>query len=68
MTTEGTTLDDLQYYRKRLQETVDQLTNLDDSIHSLLNDVDYATDVENCEVYTDSAKCAIYKATHAIDS
>ena len=66
--TEGTTLDDLQYYRNRLQETLDQLTGLDDSIHSLLNDVDYATDVESCEVYIDFAKRAIYKATHTIDS
>ena len=66
--TEATTLDDLEYYRNRLQETLDQLTSLDDSIHGSPNDIEYATDVETCEVYIDSAKCAIYKATRAIDT
>jgi len=50
-----------------LQET-DHLTRLDDFIQGSLNDVEYATDVETCEVYIDSAKRAIYKATRAIDS
>ena len=66
--TEVTTLDDLEYYRNRLQETLDQLTSLDDSIHGSLNDTEYATDVETCETYIDSAKRAIYKATRAIDT
>ena len=65
--TEGTTPDDLEHYRNRLQET-DHLTRLDDFIQGSLNDVEYATDVETCEVYIDSAKRAIYKATRAIDS
>jgi len=68
MTTEGTTLDNFEYYRNRLQETFDQLASLDDSIHASLNDVEYATDVETCEVYIDSAKRAIYKATRATDT
>jgi hypothetical protein len=66
--TERTTLDYLKHFRNRLQETLDHLTSLDDSIHGSLNDVEYATDVENCEVYIDSVKHAIYKATRAIDS
>ena len=65
---EATTLDDLEYYRNRLQETLDQLTSLDDSTHSSLNDIEYASDVETCEVYRDSAKRAIYKTTRAIDT
>ena len=65
---EETTLDDLEHYRNRLQETLHHLTSLDDSIHGSLSDVEYATDVESCEVYIDSAKHAIYKATRATDS
>jgi len=66
--TEGTTPDDLEYFHNRLQDTLDHLTSLDDSIHGSLNDVEYATDVETCEEYIDSAKRDIYKATRAIDS
>jgi len=66
--TEGTTLDDLEQNCNRLQETLDHPTSLDDSIHGSLNDVEYATDVESCEVYIDSAKRAIHKATRTIDS
>jgi len=65
---EGTTPDDLEHFRNRLQETLDQHTSLDDSIHGSLNDVEYATDVETCEVYIDSAKRAIYKGVRPIDS
>ena len=63
--TDATTSDDLEYYRNRLQETLDQLTILDDSIHGSLNDIEYTADVQNCETYIDSAKRAIYKATRA---
>jgi len=66
--TEETTLEVLQHYWNRLQETLDYLTSLDDSIHGLLNDAEYATDVESCKVYIDSAKRAIHKATREIDS
>jgi len=38
------------------------------TIHGLLNDVEYATDVETGEVYIDSAKRFIYQAARAIDS
>ena len=53
MTTEETTQEDLEHYRNPLQETLDYLTSLDDSTHGLLNDAEYSTDVESCEVYTD---------------
>jgi hypothetical protein len=66
--TEGTTPDDLEHYRNRLQETSDHLTSLDDSIHGSLNDVEYATDVETFDLYIDSAKRVIYKAARAIGS
>ena len=38
------------------------------TFHDSLNDVEYATDVETCEVYIDSPKPAIYKAARAVDS
>jgi hypothetical protein len=66
--TEATSLEDLEYNQNRLQESLEQLTNLDDSIHSSLNDKEYAPDVDTCEAYIDSAKRAIYIATRAIDT
>jgi hypothetical protein len=66
--TEETTLEELEHYRNRLHETLDHLTSLDDSIHGSLTDTEYATDAESCEIYLDSAKRALYKATRAIDS
>jgi len=57
-----TPLDDYEHYRGRLQETLDQLVRLDDSIEDLLEDSEYAGEVEVCEEYIDSAKRAILKA------
>jgi hypothetical protein len=50
--TEGTRLEDKE--RSRLQETLDHLTSVEDPIHSSLNDVEYATDVEGCEVFIEA--------------
>jgi hypothetical protein len=61
--TEDTPLDDYEHYRGRLQETLDQLVRLDDSIQDLLEDTEYTADVEACEEYIDSAKRAILKAS-----
>ena len=60
-------LEDLEHYQNRLQETLHHITSLDYSIHGSLNDVEYATDIEGCEVYINSAKRALYKATRTID-
>jgi hypothetical protein len=65
---DATTLEDLEHYRGRLQETLDRLVSLDDSIHDLLNNKEYAADVDICETYIDTSKRAIYKAARAIDS
>jgi hypothetical protein len=65
---DATTPDDLEPYSGRLQETLDRLVSLDDSIHDLLNDEEYASDVDSCETYIDTPKRAIYKAARAIDS
>ena len=49
-------------------ETLDGLFSLDDSIHDLLNDSKYATDVISCEMYVDISKRAIYTAGRAVNS
>jgi len=59
MNTEETTMEYLEHYRNRLQETLDHLTSLDDSMYGSLNGLEYATDVEDCEVWIDSAKRAL---------
>jgi len=46
--------EDLEHFRNRLQETI-----LDVYIHGSLNNVQYATDFETCEVYIYSAKRSI---------
>ena len=60
--TGDTPLDDYEHYRGRLQETLDQLVRLGDSIQDLLEDSKYTADVEVCEEYIDSAKRAILEA------
>ncbi|KAJ4437631.1 hypothetical protein ANN_17776 [Periplaneta americana] len=64
--TDDTSLDDLEYFRDRLQETLSKLGTLDDAIHDLLLDSEYDDDVEKCEEYLDSAKRAIQKASRRI--
>ena len=64
--TGDTPLDDYEHYGGRLQETLDQLVRLDDSIQDLLEDGEYTADVEVCEEYIDSAKRAILKANQEI--
>jgi len=41
-----TSLDDLEHYRGRLQETLDKLLSLDDAINDLLSDEEYAEDTK----------------------
>jgi hypothetical protein len=43
------------------------MLRLDDSIHDLLDDYEYDTDVATCEDYIDTAKRAIQKAARGID-
>ncbi|KAJ4437471.1 hypothetical protein ANN_17615 [Periplaneta americana] len=46
--TDDTSLDDLEYFRDRLQETLSKLGTLDDAIHDLLLDSEYDDDLEKC--------------------
>ena len=65
---DSTPLDDLEYYRGRLQETLDRLISLDDAIHDLLPDKEYDEDADTCEEYIDRTKRAIQRASRCIDN
>ena len=63
-----TYLDDLEHYIGRLQENLDKLLSLDDAIHDILSDEEYAEDTKVCEDYIDKAKRAILKARKWADN
>ena len=63
-----TSLDDCQHYKDRLQDTLDKLVSLDDSIQDLLTDTEFDADVEKCEEYIDSAKRALRLVSRHIDN
>jgi transcription elongation GreA/GreB family factor len=64
--TDTTTLEDYEYYKDRLHETLGRLTSLDDEIHELLDDSEYDADLQTCEEYIESAKRAILRTSHKI--
>jgi hypothetical protein len=66
--TEDTSLNDYKHYRVRLEDTLKQMTKLDDAIHDLLSDEEYDSDIINCEEYIDKAKRAILKATRGTEN
>jgi hypothetical protein len=43
---DSTSLDDFEHYRGRLQETLDELLSLDDAIHDVVSDEEYAEDTK----------------------
>ena len=49
--TDTTTLEDYEYYKDRLHNSLSQLTSLDDEIHELLDDSEYDADLQKCEEY-----------------
>jgi DNA repair exonuclease SbcCD ATPase subunit len=65
---DSTSLDDFEHYRRRLQETLDRLTCLDDAVHDLLSDNEYEEDIKACEAYIDKSKRAIQKASRRINN
>jgi hypothetical protein len=64
--TEETARDDYEHYKGRLVEALQHMLKLDDTIHDLLTDEEYDSDV-TCEEYIDTAKCAIHKAGHGLE-
>jgi len=49
--TDTTTLEDYEYCKDRLHETLGRLTSLDDETHELLDDREYDADLQRCEEY-----------------
>jgi hypothetical protein len=66
--TDDTSLDDCDYYRERLQETLKRQASLDDIIQGPLNDCEYMADVSKPEEYIDAVKRAIRKAKREIEN
>jgi hypothetical protein len=64
---DSTSLDDLEHCRGRLRETLNKVLSLDDAIHDILSDKEYAEDTKVCEDYIDKAKRAILKASRWTD-
>jgi hypothetical protein len=62
-----TSLDDYEQYKGRIEEALERMLRLDDSIHDLRADDEYDTDVAICEDCIDTAKRWIQKAVRGID-
>jgi hypothetical protein len=65
--TDTTPLDDYEYYKDRLKETLVRITSLDDEIHDLSDDNEYEADLPKCEEYIESAKRAILRTSRHIE-
>jgi len=65
--TDTTTLEDYEYYKDGLHETLGRLTSLDDEIHELLDDSEYDADLQKCEEYIESAKRAILRTSRQME-
>jgi hypothetical protein len=65
--TDETTRDDLEHYRGRLEEALESMLKLDDTIHDSLTDEDYDADVTTCEEYIEADKRAIQKAGRGLE-
>jgi hypothetical protein len=59
---ESTDLEELEHHKDRLQEVLQNLIALDESVQDLLEDEEYETDAEKCEELVDGAKRAVRKA------
>ena len=65
--TDTTTLEDYEYYKGRLHDSLGQLMSLDEEIHELLDDSEYNADLQKCEEYIESAKRAILRISHQME-
>ena len=63
---DSTDIVELEYYRDRLQEVLQSLIVLDESVQDLLEDEEYVADAEKCEELVDGAKQAVRKADRII--
>jgi DNA repair exonuclease SbcCD ATPase subunit len=64
--TEETTRDDYEHYKGHLEEALEHMLKLDDTIHDL-TDEEYDADVATREEYIETAKRAIQKAGRLLE-
>ena len=62
----STDIEELEHYMDRLQEVLKNLIVLDESVHDLMDDEEYAAGPEKCEEFVDGAKRALRKADRII--
>ena len=62
----STDIEELEHYRDRLREVLQILIALDESVHDLLEDEEYAEDAQKCEELVDGPKMAVRKADRTI--
>ena len=63
---DSTDIEELEHYRDRLQEVLQNLIVFDESVQDLLVDEENAADAEKCEELVDGAKRAVRKANRII--
>ena len=59
-------IEELEHYRDRLQEVLQNLIVLDEFVHDLLDDEEYEADTEKSEELVDGAKRAVRKADRIV--
>jgi hypothetical protein len=57
--TDATKLEDREFYKDRLHETLGRITSLNDEIREIIDDSEYDADLQRCEEYIESTKRAI---------
>jgi len=60
--TEETSRDDYEHYKGRLEEALEHVLKIDETIHDFLNDEEFNSDMTTCEYYIDTAKRALQRA------
>ncbi|XP_046986012.1 uncharacterized protein LOC124556018 [Schistocerca americana] len=58
----STAAEEVEHFQERLQETLEELARLNDTVQDLLDDSEYEADTVACEEYTDKCKRALRKA------
>jgi len=59
---DSTDIEEIEHYRNHLQEVLQNLIVLEESVHDLLDDEEYTADAEKCEELVDGAKRAVRQA------
>ncbi|GFY72579.1 hypothetical protein TNIN_478861 [Trichonephila inaurata madagascariensis] len=57
-----TTLADIEFNTERLQVKINDLTLIDDEIHSFLNDQEYSDDIIECEKYSENVRLQLFNS------